>query len=452
MKRYLIYACAVLASSLMLLSCMDSYLGLEQLDLGGEKPEKLTINKVVPKSGALEIHFSMPSGNPNNAKVVATYTNKAGNLMEFKVSRYSNVILVEGFTGTEEVTVELVNIDESGNKSDATLVKDKPLLSPVENARKSLMASPAFGGVRLDWENKQGQPFAIHVLTEDELQLGVKVLMEDASKTVYSKDSSNTAVYLRQYDSFEQKFGFVLSDKWGNRTDTVITMVTPYKEEIIDYNLIKAVTYFNPSYGTAGKDYTLHGVDPVTGIPNDGIAHSATFAPQTMFNGITAANNYLAYKFFVQPLGQPNSPRVYVQDLYATVDLNQDIRLSRVQIYPRPSASYAYARSSVKRFRIWGTNDANSTRWSKFPEGWTLVGEYIGKMPANPMAAPTPEETDYFYNRQEYIIAEDNVNPTAIPTESFRYMRLQMMESYTATETFYTINEFKLFGEVIKKY
>src|SRR5690606_10621648 len=105
-------------------------------------------------------------------------------------------------------------------------------------------------------ENKQGQPFAIHVLTEDELQLGVKVLMEDASKTVYSKDSSNTAVYLRQYDSFEQKFGFVLSDKWGNRTDTVITMVTPYKEEIIDYNLIKAVTYFNPSYGTAGKDYT----------------------------------------------------------------------------------------------------------------------------------------------------------------------------------------------------
>jgi hypothetical protein len=428
---------------------MDSYMGLEKLSISSEKPGKLTVDKVEPKSGGLEIYFTLPKGNPNSVQVIATYRSKLGNTVEFKASRYSNVILVEGLTGTDEVAIELVSMDESGNRSDVVVVKEKPLLSPVEIARQSLLAIPAFGGVKLTWENDDAQAFAIHVLTEEEIQKGVVKLMEDPSKRVYSSSSKNTAVYLRQYGDFEQKFGFVLTDKWGNRTDTLVQLITPYKEEIIDYKLVKAVSNFNPTYGTAGLDYALKGVDPVTGIQNDGTAHSATFQPQTMFNGITAANEYLAYKFFVQQAG--STAKSYVQDLYATFDLNQDLRLSRVQVYPRPNASYLYTRSSVKRFKIWGTNDANTSRWSRFPDGWTLVGEYVGKMPVFPSAI-TDEERDYFYNKQEFSIVDDNINPEAKPASSFRYMRLQMMEAYTATETFYTINEFKLFGEVLKKY
>ncbi|MDR2282636.1 MAG: DUF5126 domain-containing protein [Sphingobacterium sp.] len=449
MQRYITYAFIMLTSSLMLLSCMDSYMGLEKLSISSEKPGKLTVDKVEPKSGGLEIYFTLPKGNPNSVQVIATYRSKLGNTVEFKASRYSNVILVEGLTGTDEVAIELVSMDESGNRSDVVVVKEKPLLSPVEIARQSLLAIPAFGGVKLTWENDDAQAFAIHVLTEEEIQKGVVKLMEDPSKRVYSSSSKNTAVYLRQYGDFEQKFGFVLTDKWGNRTDTLVQLITPYKEEIIDYKLVKAVSNFNPTYGTAGLDYALKGVDPVTGIQNDGTAHSATFQPQTMFNGITAANEYLAYKFFVQQAG--STAKSYVQDLYATFDLNQDLRLSRVQVYPRPNASYLYTRSSVKRFKIWGTNDANTSRWSRFPDGWTLVGEYVGKMPVFPSAI-TDEERDYFYNKQEFSIVDDNINPEAKPASSFRYMRLQMMEAYTATETFYTINEFKLFGEVLKKY
>ena len=451
MKRYTKFFLCALICSLTTFACTDSYLGIEQLDLGTDKPEKVIVNKVVPKSGALEIHFTLPKGNPNNAQVVATYKNKAGEDVEFKVSRYSNVILVEGFTGTDEVTVEVVSVDESGNKSDATLVKDRPLLSPLEIAMQSLVASSAFGGVKLEWKNEEAHPFAIHVLTEDEIQKGVKTLIEDPTKTIYSSDSLNTAVYLRQYENIEQSFGFVLSDKWGNRTDTLIQLITPYKEDVIDYNRVQAVSYFNPTYGTTSKDYEEFGVDPITGIPNDATTHSASFAPITMFNGVTSANNFLARKFYYQPAGTSSSERVYINDVYVTFDLNQDLRLSRVQIYPRPSSSYLYSRSSVKRFRIWGTNDANTSRWSEFPGNWTLIGEYIGRDPAN-AASITQEETDYFYNKQEYTIAEDNVNVEATPTAAFRYMRLQLMESYTPTANFYTINEFKLFGEIINTY
>lgn len=451
MRRYILYVFVLLSSGIKL-SCMESYLGIEKLDLGTNNPEKLTVNKVIPKSGELEIHFTLPKGNPNNVHVVASYINKAGKRVEFKVSRYSNVINVEGFMGTDEVTVELTTVDESGKKSDVVLVKEKPLLSPVEEARKSLLAEPAFGGVKLSWANKQAQPFAIHVLTMDEIQLGQQTLMEDVSKTIYSQDSLNTSTYLRQYENVEQTFGFVLTDKWGNRTDTLINQITPYKEDVIDYNLVQAVNYFSPSVQTSGRDYNLYGVSPTTGIQNDGTTHNATaFAAQSMFNGNSAANEFLAYKFWIQPPGVPAPPRRYVQDLYATFDINMDVRLSRVIVYPRPSVSYLYARSSVKRFRIWGTDDTNNNRWSKFPEGWTLIGEYVGKEPAN-RSAITAEETDYFYNRQEYSIAENNVNPDASPTKTFRYMRLQFMETYTPTETFYSVNEFKMFGEVLNKY
>src|SRR5690554_4340598 len=105
MKRYLIYVWIVIVSNIILLSCMESYLGIEKLSLTDEKPERLTINKVVPQPGALEIHFTLPKGNPNNVYVLASYRNKASKLVEFKVSRYSNVVNVEGFIGTDEVTV-----------------------------------------------------------------------------------------------------------------------------------------------------------------------------------------------------------------------------------------------------------------------------------------------------------------------------------------------------------
>jgi hypothetical protein len=112
---------------------------------------------------------------------------------------------------------------------------------------------------------------------------------------------------------------------------------------------------------------------------------------------------------------------------------------------------YTYKRSSPKRFRIWGTNDANNQKWVKFPETWTLIGEYVGRMPVDPENL-TQEERDYFNQNHEFTISEGNVNPNAKPTESFRYMRLQLMESYNRNEAFYTINELRMFGDVIEYY
>ncbi len=272
MNRYIQTFLMAIMSSLLLTTCVDSYMGIEQVQTSSVKPEKLTVNEIIPKSGALDIHFTLPKGNPHIAQVVATYTNKRGKSMEFKVSRYSAHILVEGFTGTDEVSVELRCIDTSGNESDATVVKASPLLSPVEIALNTLYVEPAFGGVKVEWQNANADPFIIHVLTEDSLQKGVVSFVEDPTKAIYTTDSVNTFAYIRQYPSVEKKFGFTVSDKWGNRTDTLEQFLTPYKEEEIDYNRIKAITFFNPTYYAGSRDYDTYAINPATGIQNDGNA------------------------------------------------------------------------------------------------------------------------------------------------------------------------------------
>src|SRR5690606_35618892 len=142
MNRSIYYILLMMVCYLGMLSCSESYLGIEQIKTNDNAPEKLTVDQVVAKAGALDIHFSLPKGNPNIAQVVATYINKRGEEVEFKVSRYSSSILVEGLTGTDDVNIELVCVDASGNVSGATSVNAAPLLSPVEHALKSMNVLP----------------------------------------------------------------------------------------------------------------------------------------------------------------------------------------------------------------------------------------------------------------------------------------------------------------------
>ena len=447
MKRNISYLQIALIGALLLFACTESYLGIEQVKTSSVKPDKITVNEVKPKSGGLEIHFSLPKGNPNIEQVVASYLNKQGEKMEFTVSRYSSSVLVEGMTGTNEIAVELICIDSSGNKSDITVVKAVPLLSPIEVALQSMSVEPAFGGVKINWQNMSGHQFAIHVLTEDTIQKGVVSFVEDPGKTIYTTDSVKTFAYIRQYPSVEKKFGFSITDKWGNRSDTLVTFITPYREQAIDYTKVKAVTYFNPTIYAGSRDYDKYAINPATGIQNDGNAHGNAHVPQTIFNGIKTGNLFYGYKF-VKNLSDPDpANRVIVHDFYLTFDLNMYARLSRVKIFPRTGLVYTYKRSSPKRFRIWGTDDANNERWAQFPGSWTLIGEYVGKDPVN-LESLTPEEITYFNENQEYSISEDNVNPSAKPTTVFRYMRLQLMESYNKNEAFYTINEFQMYGDI----
>lgn len=435
----------------MLLSCTDSYMGVEQVKTDSTKPGKVVVNQVVSKPGALEIHFELPKGNENIAHVEASYINKQGKKMEFSVSRYTSTILVEGFTGTDEVTVELVCVDNSGNVSDITLVKDSPLTSTVEIAFNSLKISPTFGGIKVDWKNDAGNHLAFHVLVEDSLDKYEMVLEEDPNQVIYSSDSLLTYAFVRPFEHREQKFGITVSDKWGNRTDTLITSLIPYKEERIPYDKVTDLNWFNYSYHNNSRDYHTHGVDPITGLQNDGNYHGTSYGVSTIFNNNLISRGYYIYKFIKNLSDGDASTNEMVHTVYSSMNLNVDCRLNRFKLYQRTHESYWYNRSSPKRFRIWGTDDSKPNAAVDFPGSWTLIGEYVGREPEDRNNL-TQEEIEYFLEHNEFLVEEDNVNPDANPTASFRYMRIEWMESYDKNIPYYTLAEFVMYGEVLKKY
>lgn len=451
MNQYIINFIAFLLCLLMF-SCNDSYMGVEQVKTDTTKPDKIIVNEIIPKSGALEIHFSLPEGHEDIAEVIASYFDKNGQKREFSVSRYSSQILVEGFTGTDEVTIELICVDSSGNESDVTYVKESPLVSSIELAFESLNAISTFGGVRIEWQNPAGNLLAIHVLTEDNVNKYETTLVEDPTKIIYTSDSLKTSTSIRPYDARVQKFGFLISDKWGNRSDTLVLSLTPLREERLNYNRVIALTVFNPRYNAGNQDYDQYAIDPVTGIQNDATYHnSSTYSAQTMFDGQKTAQQAYFYKFIKNYNDPDPVNHEIIHTVYSTFDLRCDIKISRFLIFPRTSYTYHYNRSSPKRFRFWGTDDSNPDRFTKFPETWTLIGEWEGVEPGD-RDNLTPEEVEYFLENNEFLAEEDNVNPDATPDARFRYLRIEWLETYNKNEGYYSVNELEMYGDISATY
>lgn len=450
--RYIKIISAIILYTFIVIACSDTYLGLEKIQTDTTNPGKVIVNKIVPRPGALEINFSLPKGDADVAQIVASYFTKEGKKMEFNVSRYSSSILVEGLMGTGEVTVELKSVDNSGNESEIVTVKGRPLASSVEIARESLNVEPTFGGVKIEWQNPEGNFLAIHVLTEDTTQIkGVISFIEDQSKIIYSRDTAmnKTFAYVRNYPDTEHKFGFVISDKWGNRSDTLTGYWTPYREDRIEYQHIEAMNVFNYTYHVGYRDYDLYGVDPVTGIQNDANFYASWASPATLFNNNTTSLAFYCYRFVKNLLDPDESTHNYISSAYCTYDLNVDTRLNRMKIFWRPDRYYQL--NSVKRLRFWGTDDNNPNRFTQFPEGWTMIGEYEA-LDAEDNMHPTPEEEEFMANGIDFSISDDNINPNADPTAVFRYLRVEMLDVYGIGFHTYTMNEIQLWGQIQKKY
>jgi len=333
--------------------------------------------------------------------------------------------------------IEAQNVDTFGNRSlksdEGVYIYGSIYVSTLTNA--SVSFSPDYEEVQ--FENKIG---ALGNFFSYEL--------EDGSFTQEMFLTEST------YPIIDAKYGGVVRVRTkyllgSNSLDTLTIenySETPIpKERLIDREKIVALDVFNWMAQSSNRNWETYGVDPVTGIQNDGNSHNATtMSPQSLFNGNTTTNAFYGYKF-IKTSGE------IVQSFFLTFDLNHDLKLTKLKIFPRTAATYQYGNASVKRFRIWGTDDSNSERYTKFPGDWTLIGEYVSPDPIDPSNL-TAEEKDYFLTRNEFSMIEDNVNPSASPRQSFRYMRLELVESYDLNAVFYVINEIQLKGEIDKFY
>ena len=352
---------------------------------------------------------------------------------------YYTIIDVSSNNIQGNLLIEAQNTDDFGNKSlisnEGAFVYGKAYLSTLTNA--SLSFSPNVDKVY--FEEKIGSVGNIISYQQNDGNFTEEVLVTDSSFPITDAKVGGIVRSKTRYLVTKTDIDTLESTEY---LETVIKDES-HIEKNINYKEIKALSVFNYAYDNKNRDYDTYGVDPITGIPNDGNYHNESMGPHTIFNGNRTTNAYYGYKFM--------KDNKLIHTFYSTYDLNVEVRLSQINLAPRSWTGYHYKNATPKRFRIWGTNDANQDRFKKFPEKWILIGEYVGPEPIDRNNL-TPEESHYFINNNNFNILEDNINPSANPTKSFRYMRIELMESYDPSAKFYVINELELKGYISKYY
>src|SRR5699024_2117705 len=112
--------------------------------------------------GGAKISYSVPQ-NESVLYVMAQYTLRDSLKVKKKSSLYNNSLTIEGFPDTKTYDVKLYSVSRGGKKSEPVEVKIKPLTPPVIQVFRSLIMQPTFGGVNINFLNKNETDVKINV-------------------------------------------------------------------------------------------------------------------------------------------------------------------------------------------------------------------------------------------------------------------------------------------------
>lgn len=330
--------------------------------------------------------------------VKAVYKTSNGREFETKSSSYSNTLLVEGFADTLEHEVKLYSVSRSDVISEPVTVKIKPLVSPIWQIYRSLQLQNAFGGYNLTAINKSKANVAIIVTKKNVFN----EYEADRNKSVYS-NSDTIISKIRGLDTSSYRYGFVVQDRWGNRTDTVYKTIKPlYEVELSKANFSAFV------------------------LPGDAAQVTNGAALQYMWD------NRLGWpwtSFTSQSSG--TGPHM------VTFNLGVTAKLSSIWIRPYPEGNLWYYLSTMKRFEIYGA--ANPSLSGALDNTWTLLGSYTVKKPSG-----LPYGSD---NATDQATAAAGFSwDVNLAAPKVRYIRIRCLENF-AGGTNQSINEIKVFGD-----
>lgn len=357
------------------------------------KPDVVTNIKVENKNGAALLTYTLPSSE-DLLYIKAEYEIRPGVKREAISTFYTNQLLVDGFHSTDEHLITLYAVSRSEIKSDPVKVTIKPLKSPIQLVFESLAIIPGFGGPNIKFENKDRAPVVIIPIIK-ESQGQIKSL-----EKIYTQTSSGN-ITLRGQEAIETNFGFTVSDKFGNVTDTVYKNITPYSEAKLDR--------------TKFAEFPL---------PGDAALAYGTFVRYLWDGNYTGAR--WPCIFTTESASTPQT---------ITIDLGVTKALSRLIYFPRTEdGTNFYRRACMKTFEVWGTNNPSSN--GSF-DNWTLLAS---NTIVKPSGLPSGQETaeDKAYAEQGW---STEFEPGLPP---FRYIRIKNLKNWE--------NTFSIMGTQIEVY
>lgn len=379
------------------LSCVDDNQG--PLEQSGSVPQKVTVLSVENMPGAAKIFYSLPD-DPNVLYVQADYTLSNGEKKSVKASTYTNFIAIEGFGKSEMQDVKLFTVTRSEVSSEPVEVEINPLPARIHEVFQTLAVSETFGGVFTHFQNTSKAELILHTLikSDDGTWAGYDRLYSNAAERAYS---------IRGLENEPIEFAFYFSDKWNNSSDTLIRILTPLFETVLDKALWRNAKLFNDTYRPEFAGWDLENAwDNTTG------------------------------KFY---WGHPSQPENLAIPNWFTIDLGKKYIFSRIRVNQiSHHNSFMYSMGAPQVFEIWGSNNPSQDGdWNN----WTQVGSYESKKPSgSAMGFLTDEDI------RVALAGEDFDFPVNLAP--YRYIRFKTNRTYGGTLNV-ALSELTLWGQQI---
>ncbi|MDR0699326.1 MAG: DUF4959 domain-containing protein [Tannerella sp.] len=358
-----------------------------EISMDNIPPAPVTDVQVRNISGGAILKYQLPD-DEDLLYVKALYSLKEGHNAEVRASLYCDTLTIKGFGDEQEREVQLVAVDRSQNESEPVKVIVKPLEPSVLAVRKTLKIYPEFGGVRLYWQNLDRTEIAVVLEKKD--HNGEFVQIDAFYSSVVNGDVAS-----RGMDTIPSDFRAYVQDRWENQSAPLDTTLTPIFETKFDRTKFKALR-----------------------MPDDQPDAWGWVMPN-MFDGNTSTG------FHTEGSSMPQ---------WCTFDMGIKGKISRIKIWQR-SGSFAYNHGNLKRFELWGTNDAaNLGDWNAY----TRLIECVNIKPSGlPLGQVSSEDEARIAEGDEYACPPD--------APAVRYLRVKALESWAGGFAFY-IMEIEVYG------
>ncbi|HEX7903215.1 MAG TPA: DUF5000 domain-containing lipoprotein, partial [Chitinophagaceae bacterium] len=325
-------------------------------------PGPVTNARVENLPGAARITYTLPD-NPNLLYVEAKWEVN-GVKKNAKSSLYQNNILLEGFGNVEEHDVKLYAVSRCDVSSEPVATKVKPLPPPIEGVYTSLVAIETFGGLNVAYTNPSRANIVIGILVKDSTGAWQHVDFHYSSQAANNFNVRGFAQNPPPQTQKQYTFGIYIKDRWDNHTDTLVKVLTPIYEEMVDKTKFRDIRSLN---------YPIPQIAP---LPTSGGA---------IVNGVDYSTNYPLRNLWDGSVSSMFHTKEKVdQPLWIPIDLDQTgavkYKLSRFKIWQR-TGTFTFNHGNPHKWEIWGTNTPTVvSSWVKLGE-WTMTkpsGRVVG--------------------------------------------------------------------------
>lgn len=385
---------------LNVISCKDEHIG--QTPTNTTPPSPITNVQVESIPGGARISYTLPE-ETDISYVKGEYLFQ-GKKRIVRASVYNDFMVVEGLGSTDPVDITLYTVNHSEVVSKPVKTSFTPDTPPVKAILNSIHMQTDFGGVKVTWQNLTAIEVGITLFATNEKG----VLSE--GETFYSALKEGYYSF-RGYNTKERTYAICITDKWGNISDTIKSIHTPYYETILDKSKHKR-----------------------NNLPLDNTTDlSSGWVFSNMFDGVTGNNGWHTTE---------NGTRM---PLFFTIDLGVTAKLSRFKLWGRQG--YEYAHHNIKLFEIWGATNYKTGMMEEYWEtgsdwetdgSWELLGDFYTFKPSGETGAVTNDDKTYFNNGFEFIVPLDK--------KDVRYLRFKMKANWSGGKSLH-ISELSFFGD-----